>query len=472
MSNSLCYANASEKWRTYLDSIPVNNLLIESSLDYVLKLKEQLKTERDANLMEQGYSRSFKSRQRNQEVNVSSHIRVVSIVVLTLCSVSKLSAEVSVKPSEHIIKQAFTLPASGCAEAHMHLEHNADLYGSYIVQGAMDNRLDIELLDEWNRNLRVARQPYQHFNAMSGTVNGGATLKFKAPKDGNYFIEFCNGKALLLSRSVYVDLYTTRSKLTAAEENLRAGIEKIVAKIRSDLMLPSFDVQLAPCGVENAFSNPNITICNEIVESFPREQAPQLFTFVFLHELGHTVLKLWGLPGWDNEDMADEFASAVLLLGSQPVIADSAANWWLSKTQNVQTEALAKIGIDDRHSLSIQRARNIHRWAQDDGELSQRWIALFAPHMADNYLAESLHDKRFEKNQALIQEASKRKGGRGPDVISTVASNMVASPAVSSSASTHTTMTDRLRDLKAAHDAGLITDDEFKAKRELILRDN
>jgi len=92
--------------------------------------------------------------------------------------------------------------------------------------------------------------------------------------------------------------------------------------------------------------------------------------------------------------------------------------------------------------------------------------------MADNYLAESLHDKRFEKNQALIQEASKRKGGRGPDVISTVASNMVASPAVSSSASTHTTMTDRLRDLKAAHDAGLITDDEFKAKRELILRDN
>ena len=392
------------------------------------------------------------------------------VIALLMCSfAASVKAEVHLKPTQHLINQVFQIPAYRCQEVQMLLQKGAELYGGYDVQGAVDNRIGIEMLDEWNRNLRSAGQAYQHFTAMSGDINGTATLKFQAPSEGNYFAEFCNDKALLLDRIVHVDLYTTRNTLTPEEEQARVASQKAVEMFREHFSLPEFDVNVVPCGVVNAFSDPNVTICNEIIESFPKAQAAQLFNFVLFHELGHTTLKLWGLPGWDNEDMADEFASSLLLMGNDRDTVLTAANWWLTQSSNIMAEALSKIGIDDRHSLSSQRARNIHGWAEDDGKLVQRWMVLFAPHLSRSALVDSLKDKRFENNPVLKQELARRDhdGGSSDQVVGSAAN---VAPRESPQAVT-SSITDRLRDLKMAHDTGLLTDDEYKLKRAKILQE-
>jgi hypothetical protein len=72
--------------------------------------------------------------------------------------------------------------------------------------------------------------------------------------------------------------------------------------------------------------------------------------FVFFHELGHTLLREWGYPLWDNEDAADEFATAFMMMGRQQQGALQAAQWWSSEIKT--TDAVAKIWVDDRHTLS------------------------------------------------------------------------------------------------------------------------
>ena len=70
---------------------------------------------------------------------------------------------------------------------------------------------------------------------------------------------------------------------------------------------------------------------NALLEELQANGMMDAVSFVYLHELGHTLMRQWGLPLWDNEDAADEFATAFLLMGKQQKIALQAAQWWASK---------------------------------------------------------------------------------------------------------------------------------------------
>jgi len=372
---------------------------------------------------------------------MKSAMRVLFVFGALLIAGTNAFAGATFQPVKHIADTAWLISAGTCKIQPMSLEQGATLYGSYQVQGAVDSRVGVELLDEWNFGLWRAKQPYSHFTAMSGTVDGAARLKFTAPRDGRYYAKFCNDKALLLERWVMVDLYTTDSNLTEQDIAVRDNLDQLLSLLHSGFDLPDFDVSVQPCGVVNAFSSPNITMCTELLESFPTDEASALFTFVFLHEFAHTALNLWNLPGADNEDTADEFAAAFLLMGKQQGVVETAATWWLSQTANVRAEALAKIGVDDRHSLSIQRARNLHRWAGDNGDLIQRWAALLAPHFTASVLKSMADDPVFEQNTAIRREYARRSGG-------TLGAIPVESE--TASAQSNASLTQRLIELKKA----------------------
>ena len=74
----------------------------------------------------------------------------------------------------------------------------------------------------------------------------------------------------------------------------------------------------------------------------------------------------------DNEDAADEFATALILMAKQKNMALDAAQWWASQGAS-ERDAIAKIWMDDRHSLSPQRARNIIRWVNNANDIVPRW---------------------------------------------------------------------------------------------------
>jgi Putative metallopeptidase len=130
-------------------------------------------------------------------------------------------------------------------------------------------------------------------------------------------------------------------------------------------------------------------------------------SFVYLHELGHTLMRQWGLPLWDNEDAADEFATAFLLMGKQQKIALQAAQWWASKGASTQ-DAVAKIWMDDRHSLSPQRARNIIHWVNDANDIVARWQHVFIPHIQTPILESMLHDPAALDQDFVKSELSRR----------------------------------------------------------------
>jgi len=89
------------------------------------------------------------------------------------------------------------------------------------------------------------------------------------------------------------------------------------------------------------------------------------------------LLKYWNLPGYDNEDLADEFALA--LLGSYRESITSFIGW-LETHDSVQ-EALYQIAVGDRHSISIQRARNLKEGLEHLDEIVNRWDNILKPYL-------------------------------------------------------------------------------------------
>lgn len=335
---------------------------------------------------------------------------LVTGVFLIISTHAFAGVTVTYVPVRPLVDTAWSIDAGKCMVQPLGLGQGETLYGHYKIKGAVDNRLDVSLIDERNYALWRAGRRYAYFTAMSGTVRGVARLRFTVPRSGVYFALFCNNKALFLDRSVKVTLYTTDSSLSPADIAFRNHLEKQLSAIDELFILPNVHVAVRPCGIANAFSSPAITICTELLNSFPANIARALSTFVFLHEFSHTALHLWHLPGTNNEDVADEFATALLLMGGHREVVKTAARRWASQAANVRAEALAKITTGDRHSLTIQRARNLHRWMNNDHQLILRWATLLAPHFADSVIESMANDPRFEHNVAIQREYARRFG--------------------------------------------------------------
>jgi hypothetical protein len=70
---------------------------------------------------------------------------------------------------------------------------------------------------------------------------------------------------------------------------------------------------------------------------------------------------------------------------------------------------MAKVFRDDRHPLSVQRARNILRWLQDP-QLVHRWQKIFVPHMQTAMLKQLERQPTAWTDSALIaQELATRR---------------------------------------------------------------
>jgi Putative metallopeptidase len=157
--------------------------------------------------------------------------------------------------------------------------------------------------------------------------------------------------------------------------------------------IQDFDINIKPCGEVNAFSNTDggdITICTEVIgESLFRENG-DIFAGVFLHELGHTVLNLWGLPNWNNERTADEFAAVMLLIGNHGKVDNIRAwtDFFDANPKNVARQAEGIIQAGGPHPLDIQRIRFLEEIANNPLEVVRRWNAVLYPHMKTGALLE------------------------------------------------------------------------------------
>jgi len=112
-----------------------------------------------------------------------------------------------------------------------------------------------------------------------------------------------------------------------------------------------------------------------IAELSEKNLAGALYPILF-HELAHSLLFLWDLPGYDNEDVADEFAAIFLSQLKTQYVDDYIR--WLELNDSV-SEAVVQLTQGDRHTLSVQRARNLRAALTKSDELRRRWSKFLSP---------------------------------------------------------------------------------------------
>lgn len=215
-----------------------------------------------------------------------------------------------------------------------------------------------------------------------------------------------NRRAWFLPRNVTLHLYSVPPEPTPESERIQQAFEKEYASLKKAFIFDDFNISIRHCGVANAFSNPSITHCVELVDEYQRRNLTGAMTFVFFHELGHTLLREWGYPLRDNEDAADEFATVFLMMGRHQQAALEAAQWWSSQVST--TDAVAKIWMDDQHTLSPQRARNIGHWLNSRNELISRWQKLLIPNIQTGVLQELMQNPGGFNTAAVRAERSHR----------------------------------------------------------------
>ena len=215
-------------------------------------------------------------------------------------------------------------------------------------------------------------------------VRGSGALKFSAiaNKAGTYFLVLDNRQGSD-PRSLNVSADITAGK-SAKSGTLAQAIASLKAKLRQAFIFNELQIDVAACGKVNSFSGPKrVLICAEHIEMIKqklksKEKIRDALLFVILHEIGHVLLRQWDYPFYANEEVADEIATVLMVLFNEQRAVRTQADFFAS--HSADAEAAIKKTRDDRHPLSVQRARNILRWLGDT-ELVAKWQKILVPHM-------------------------------------------------------------------------------------------
>ena len=283
----------------------------------------------------------------------------------------------------------------------------------------VDGQVGILLLDE--RNLR--RPPQARESLIESQTGGKLRVGVRIPESGVYYLVVDNSKGDTERKFSLEVTGRSRPPPTTAEaeasdtpdDGNKTQLDEQMAKFEQNLrryfVFDELRFRFARCGTANAYSTDDtVIICVEIApllkELGDKSKAIDVFVFALMHELGHVLLQQWGYPFHGNEELADEFATALLVLFNQGERARASAE--LFSKQPAQKEIEIKRERFDRHPLSVQRARNILKWLEDE-DLLRRWQKVFVPHMQTSVLhAMTLSDKPWIDLPLVERELSLR----------------------------------------------------------------
>lgn len=205
----------------------------------------------------------------------------------------------------------------------------------------------------------------------------------------NRYLLIDNTYAMLIKKKVQFTVETKFELTNEQQENTKKLFSGMYAALKKDLIFPDFDIHIEPCGIANAYSEStkgDIHLCSELIDQLTKAGNEKALFGVFLHEIGHSVLNLWGIPGHNNEDIADEF-STYSFMSSGPngyQYLDATLQFWQGR--NSANEAINMLQNGDRHSLSIQRMRNIKENMLAGEPFIKRWNRLLYEHFTDKAL--------------------------------------------------------------------------------------
>ncbi len=246
--------------------------------------------------------------------------------------------------------------------------------------------LSAAILDETNLNFYKQGLPFRAHRVDRQLAP--ITLEGNTWSHGHYYLLLDNKNAVWLGRNVAYRIDYKDKMDPAGLSDLKKTLGDLYAAVKEEFVFPDFDIHLAPCGEANAYSAPDITMCTELLLEMAAQNRSGALAGIFVHELGHTLLNIWGMPGFDNEDIADEFAAVVLLSDenaeSGAVSLSDMITWFSEHNSKAQAAAILLEG--GRHAPSIQRVRNLERIMENPDPVIARWNRVLYQHMTPKAL--------------------------------------------------------------------------------------
>jgi len=338
-------------------------------------------------------------------------VKRLLLVIISILFVSPAIAQDNLRS----VKMTHILPALTWKGARL---KNLPAGAVVAVEISADNQLQLFLLDEAS----YKKFPIVEAPLFQGDVVKKLSFTVQIPTPGNYYLVLDNSKNI---QSTHVSLTVSAgrgspemskdndgSDITSESEVAGVTMPKINQELAKFFVFKPFPITVNKCGNENAYSSTeSVILCREYIAKVQnalndKEKTSQVLLFAIFHEIGHVLLYQWHYPFYDNESIADEFATVLLIMVGEKQQLRATAEYFASK--NTGTELLGKSFQDDRHPLSIQRARNIIKWMNDRDRL-ERWQILFIPHLQTNVLKDWQEENKVDSLRPYIeQELSRR----------------------------------------------------------------
>ena len=248
-----------------------------------------------------------------------------------------------------------------------------------------------------------------------GTINKELLFTITIPHTDNYYLVLDNRRGTN-EVSAHFDIKASYDgpAINMAEalqktdgDSFKKQLSSIPKELEKLFIFTPFPIDTKSCGTANiTTSSKGITLCLEFIQKLAanldnNEKATEVLLFALLHEVGHILLQQWDYPFYDNEEVADEFAAILLIMMNKKESLSSTAEYFLSNP--TASELITKTLKDDRHPLSIQRARNILQCIKDKDRF-RRWIKFFIPHIQTPVLKKLMSSSQDNIDKESIRQ--------------------------------------------------------------------
>jgi len=335
-------------------------------------------------------------------------VRTLAITAILVST--KVVAQVTVSPVMALDQQVSNFVVNAKSMQVIPLPTSGSHQDAYRIKIDASNAIykDITayILDQ--KNLLM----YQSGQTFSGLGYQKAIAPFiiqgSIPFTGPKFLILDNRYASIIAKKVNITIEAKLPLTSSQQQKTQQSFEELYANLKKKLIFPDFNIRVEPCGQINAFSDSfgsgDIHYCTETISYLSRTNNAGAFTAIFLHEVGHSLLGLWGVPGNNNEDIADEFATYVLM-SSGPngyALLNRSLEFWEGRDTSAEIQNMLTSG--DRHSLSVQRIRNIKENMQRGEAFIKRWNTLIYPHVTEEALNAIVQNPSYGDDVALAEK--------------------------------------------------------------------
>ncbi len=326
-------------------------------------------------------------------------ISSAEIFVSPVVATDKITNNYVVGPGSFQIVQ---LPSKGSTQDTYLININA---GNAIYKD-----ITAYIVDQQNLSLYQTGQPFRGIGYQKAIAP--FAIQGSTQTSGPKYLILDNKFAAIIAKKLSITVEARLPVDSTDQQRIEKTFTQLYDNLKSKLIFPDFNIHVEPCGQVNASSDSrthDIKYCTETISQLARTNNEGAFTAIFLHEAGHSLLGAWGIPGNNNEDIADEF-STYMLMSSGPsgyALLDRSLEFW--QNRDVISEASAMIINGDRHSLSIQRARNIKENMQSGESFIKKWNHLMYQHYTDEALNKVTTNPTYGDDIQLAQSTIKQR---------------------------------------------------------------